>query len=126
MSLQRDPALIQIINDQVKLLRKKTTRAEKILWQEIRNRKFMNYKFYRQYSIIFDLLGYETFYILDFYCYERKVAIELDGEIHKYKKRADKEREDNLLKLGIRIIRFNNIEVENNIVNVLDKLKKFI
>lgn len=126
MSLTKDSAFIQIVNDQVKSLRKKNTRAEKILWGKLRNRKFSGYKFYRQYPIIFDLLGYETFYVLDFYCHERKKAIELDGIIHKFKKRKDREREENLIKLGIKIIRFDNIEVEHNINDVLIRLKKFI
>jgi very-short-patch-repair endonuclease len=117
---------MQIINDQVKLLRKKTTKAEKILWEELRNRKLLGYKFYRQYPIIFDLLGYETFYVLDFYCFERKKAIELDGKIHQFKKREDKERENNLIRLGIKIIRFKNMEVEHDMNDVLIRLKKFI
>jgi len=126
MSLKRDPALIQIINDQVKALRKRTTKAERILWEELRNRKFLGYKFYRQYPIIYDLLGYETFYVLDFYCHERKVAVELDGEIHKFKVKNDRKREYILLKLGVKIIRFGNIEVEENIDLVLKKLKEFM
>ena len=126
MSLNRDPALIQIINDQVKTLRKRTTKAEKILWEELRNRKFLGYKFYRQYPVIYDLLGYETFYVLDFYCHERKVAVELDGEIHKFKIKNDRKRENILVTLGIRVMRFKNFEIENDINNVLKKLQEFM
>lgn len=126
MSLNRDPALIQIINEQVKTLRKRTTKAEKILWEELRNRKFFGYKFYRQYPVIYDLLGYETFYVLDFYCHKRKVAVELDGEIHKFKIKNDRKRENILVTLGIRVIRFKNFEIENDINNVLKKLQEFM
>ena len=78
MSLTKNPELIKIINAQTKNLRKKSTKAERILWEELRNGKFLNKKFYRQHPIIYDILGKEIFFVADFYSYEEKVIIELD------------------------------------------------
>jgi len=66
-------------------LRKNQTEAEDILWQNIRNRKINSLKFYRQYGI--------GPYILDFFCAEVRLAIELDGEQHKDAVEYDQERE---------------------------------
>jgi very-short-patch-repair endonuclease len=123
MSLAKNPELLQVINAQTKKLRKKSTIAERILWEELRNRKFLNKKFYRQYAIIHDILGRETFFIADFYSYAERLVIELDGDIHNYRLKRDKQKEDVLKSLGLRIIRFNNSEVEKD---VLERLKKFI
>lgn len=57
-----------------RLLRKQSTKAEKILWNELRNRKFNNLKIRRQHPI--------EKYVVDFFCYEKKLIIEVDGEIH--------------------------------------------
>ena len=78
-------------NDQIQKLRrrelrKNQTEAEKLLWNKIRNRQLNNFKFYRQYSA--------GPYILDFFCPEIRLAIELDGEEHKDRREYDKEREN--------------------------------
>ena len=126
MSLNKNPELIQVITTQTKELRKKSTKAERIFWEELRNRKFLNKKFYRQYAIIHDILGKETFYIVDFYSFEEKLVIELDGEIHNFRLKQDNQKVDVLKSLGLRIIRFKNSEVENNVKGVMQKLKEFI
>ncbi len=66
-------------------LRKTATPAETILWEEIRNRKLGGLKFKRQYPV----LGF----ILDFYCAEKSLGIELNGSIHDTKKEYDEWRE---------------------------------
>jgi len=67
--MKRNTTAIEI----ARMLRKKSTKAEKILWNELRNRKFNNLKFRRQHPI--------GKYIVDFYCNEEKVIIEVDGQI---------------------------------------------
>jgi very-short-patch-repair endonuclease len=126
MSLKRDPKLLQIIKENTRLLRKNSTKAERILWEELRNRKFFNKKFYRQHPIITDLSRKETFYIIDFYCNEKKLGIELDGEIHKFKEAKDEDRTDILNKMGIKIIRFKNSEVEDNLKSVSNAIRAVI
>ena len=126
MSLKKDPKFLQIIKENTRLLRKNSTRAERILWEELRNRKFFNKKFYRQHQIITDLSGKETFYIIDFYCNEKRLGIELDGKIHKFKINKDKDRTNIPNKLGIKIIRFKNSEVEENLKSVLNVIREVI
>jgi len=99
-------------------LRKEQTKQEKILWEAIRNRK-LGFKFRRQYSI--------GGYVLDFYCPEIKLGIELDGMQHSQKdnKLYDKERTSYLEVLGCKILRFKNKEINKNLKNMLSKIKEF-
>jgi very-short-patch-repair endonuclease len=76
------------------------TPAEKILWRELRGRKFHGMKFRRQHPA--------AGYILDYYCHESKLGIELDGEIHNQTdiSEYDKKRTEELVALSLRVIRF--------------------
>ncbi len=97
-------------------LRKFETEAEKKFWSEIlKNEKLTVFKFTRQKPV--------GNFIVDFYCAKLKLAIEIDGEIHKFQKIRDDER-DNLLKqkFGIRIIRYKNEDVLNNTKFILNDL----
>lgn len=96
------------------------TKAEIILWSRIRSKKINGYKFRRQQP----LLGY----IVDFYCNELKLIIEVDGEIHSFseQKKYDIKR-DNILKInGYSIIRLSNLEVETELNTTISKLTSFI
>lgn len=126
MSLSNNKALREIAKRRCRTLRKNSTNAEKIFWNIVRNRKFLGKKFYRQYPIFFDLLGKESFYIADFYCHEEKLVIELDGRIHDFRKNEDEFRTDVINNLGIRVIRFSNNEIENDIDKVLNKLSEML
>jgi len=101
-------------------LRKNQTDAERVMWEALRNRKLNNWKFRRQHPI-------SKGFILDFYCAETKVAVELDGTHHKSKgqKEYDKDRAEFLKDYGIRIIRIPNEEVLNSIENVLQQIITF-
>ena len=61
-------------------------------------------------------------YIIDFYCDKANLAIEIDGDIHQYKKTYDKERTKYLESTGIKVIRFSNEDVEKSLDQVLDKI----
>ncbi len=106
-------------------LRKRSTPSERIVWELLRNRKFMGLKFLRQYPIIYG--NYDTrklFFIADFYCAEKKLVIELDGIIHDFQKEYDKNRDKIITEMGLTIVRFKNEEVKNTkgflaILNVL-------
>ena len=124
MSLNKKRELLSIAIVLCRDLRKNPTKAEKILWKALRNRKLLNMKFRRQQPIFHDLTGRETFFIADFYCHEKNLIIELDGTIHNFKIKQDKERTEILNSLGLRIIRFSNNEVENNLNNVIKKIRK--
>jgi len=97
-------------------LRRNQTEAEKLVWRHIRNRQLHGLKFFRQYSL--------GVYILDFYCPERKVAIEIDGGHHALdgNREYDAARSQFLQSHGIHVLRFWNSEVVTNIYGVLEKL----
>ena len=90
-------------------LRSNMSKAEKYLWSKIRRKQLKGYQFYRQ-KIIHD-------YIVDFFCPKAKLVIELDGGQH-YEYDGlikDRIRDNYLSRIGIRILRFTNIEVLKDI-----------
>ena len=103
-----------------RLLRQKMTRAEEILWQELRNKKLRGVKFRRQMPLVFG----NYHFIVDFYCASRKLVIEIDGEAHNERgaKEYDVAREDILKTAGYKVIRFKNENVLFAIDKVLDKI----
>ncbi len=125
MSLNRKLQLVEFAKIKCRLLRKNATVAENILWQSLKNRRLNRKKFSRQYPIFFDIAGPETFFIVDFYCYESKLVIELDGEIHRFNMKKDIEREKILNLLGYNVLRFTNDEVEKDLDNILNIIADF-
>ena len=88
------------------------TPAEKILWERLRNRKFKNFKFNRQYPLSYKLMDNTlNWFIVDFYCHQLKLIIEVDGKIHESRIDYDKERDETILNMGYRTIRIKNEEV---------------
>ncbi len=105
-------------------LRKKMTVAEKLFWHKIRNKQFMGYKFLRQHPLFYQYHSKSKFFIADFYCRELKIVIEIDGGIHEQQKDYDKIRSEILEILHeLRIVRFKNEDVLENINKVLIKLR---
>ena len=99
--------------------RKNPTPAEQKLWYKVLQRKRLgNLKFTRQKPL--------TKYIVDFYCAELKLAIEIDGDTHARQKQYDKDRTKNLNKHGIEVIRYTNADVLNNLEGVYQDLQKRI
>ena len=99
-------------------LRKEQTKTEKIVWELLRNRKFMNLKFRRQHVI-------EGF-VLDFYCHGLKLGIEIDGGIHLKRKDYDMLRQEAIESKGINIIRITNKEINKNKKLILKRIDKLI
>ena len=100
-------------------LRSNLTPAEARLWKYI-NGNQLGKKFRRQHSI-----GY---YIVDFYCPQSKLVIELDGSPHDTEQgyEKDKERSNYLEGAGAKVIRFQNQEVIKNLEGVLEEIKKYL
>jgi uroporphyrinogen-III synthase len=98
-------------------LRQEQTPAEKALWDLIRNRKFENLKFRRQHPL--------KNYIVDFYCFELRLIIELDGGHHneEEQKYNDEQRDFHLSFLGYSILRYNNEVVFKNPQHIFDEIK---
>ncbi|HAF48069.1 MAG TPA: hypothetical protein DCL08_02375 [Anaerolineaceae bacterium] len=97
-------------------LRKTQTDAEQLLWSKLRSRELSGFKFRRQHPI--------DNYILDFYCNEAQLAIEIDGGQHAEKEniKMDEQRTALLNQKGIRVIRYWNNDVLENTDEVLEDI----
>lgn len=95
-------------------LRTHMTDAEIFLWSRLRKRQILGVRFYRQKPILN--------YILDFYSDQVKLAIECDGSQHYEIEHArnDKIRDETLNELGIKVLRFDNLQVINKITLVME------
>jgi len=102
------------------------TSAERLLWLNLRNRKFYGLKFLRQHPIIYEIYNNKPLYFIpDFYCAEKEVIVEVDGKIHEFRKEDDLRREDILKSLNLKIIRIKNKELDD-VPKVLNRIRKFI
>lgn len=99
-----------------KKLRNNLTPAEAGLWKYLKNKQLKGRKFRRQYSI--------GNYIVDFYCPEEHIAVELDGNIHQYDSvhTSDKQKEEYLESLGIKVLHFENKLVFELLETVLKRI----
>ena len=94
-------------------LRNNMTKAEVVLWSKLKGKQLNGLKFRRQCSI--------NNYVVDFYCPDRKLAIEIDGYVHAYNSKIiyDKQRQKEIEALGIKVLRYTNADVVKNIEGVL-------
>jgi len=101
-------------------LRKNMTDAEILLWSKIRRKQLRGYQFYRQ-----RIIGN---YIVDFYCPKAKLVIEVDGGQHYFDKQKaiDKSREIYLSENGLKVLRFNNLDILQNIDGVLEYIDEYL
>lgn len=99
-------------------LRSDMTGPEKQLWLKLRSRQFQGLNFRRQHGI--------GPYIVDFYCPERLLVLEIDGDSHAGAEQIlkDQERDTYLNSLGLQVIRYMNGDVTNNLAGVLEDLQK--
>jgi len=126
MSLSKNQKLVSISKQLCRNLRKRSTPAEKIFWDAVRNRKFLNKKFYRQYPLFFDTYGKETFFVAGFFCFEEKIDVEIDGGYYERQREYYLLRMHIINELEINVIMFTNEEVLKSIHIVLEKLKDSI
>lgn len=92
----------------------------------LRNRKFENKNFLRQYPISFKWRGKKRFFVADFYCHEEKLIIELDGAIHEKQDDYDKTRDYLLSCMGLKIIRIKNDSLIDDPAGIINILKENI
>ena len=96
------------------------------MWNELRNRKLNGKKFLRQHPIIYDRHNNDyNIFVVDFFCAEKKLIIELDGKIHDFQKKDDEWRESILKERGLKVIRIRNEELVN-IEKVKQKIMKYL
>ena len=99
-------------------LRKNSTFTEIMLWNYLKGEQMKGFDFDRQRPI--------DNYIVDFYCKDLQLAIEVDGESHYGNQRADKRREKRLNKLGVTVLRFDDMEIIYELDEVLKKIERWI
>lgn len=95
-------------------LRRDPTTPESLLWEALRLKRLDGHHF-RQQRVIEP-------YIVDFYCPQAKVAVEVDGETHLWRSMEDRERDERLLEAGISVVRVTNDQVRYR----LDAVKALI
>lgn len=95
-------------------LRNRSTLSEVLLWNQLKSRQAGGYQFLRQKPI--------DNYIVDFFCYELMLAIEIDGQTHDHKTTEDAIRQQRLESLGIVVLRFLGIDVKRNMEGVLKSI----
>ena len=82
----------------------------------------MNYKFLRQHPISFQIEDSKRFIIADFFCAEKKLIIEIDGDIHIKQKNYDQYRDMIIHKLGFQVIRVTNKVIKEDLDRFLNEI----
>ncbi len=108
------PHLWEKLKPVAREMRHSPTAAEKILWEHLRDRRLDGYKFRRQHAM-------ERF-VVDFYCSEANLVVEVDGTIHQYTAEEDAIRQEFLEAQGLQVMRFRNEEVLSDLRSVLDTI----
>ena len=108
------------LRDFSRYLRKNSTLSEILLWNELKNEKMLGYQFNRQKPI--------RRYIVDFYCKKLNLVIEIDGCSHGFEEvyLNDIKREEILKSIGLKFLRFDDMEVKLNRNNVLRVIEDYI
>src|SRR5262249_11264598 len=95
--LDISPEMATRMQEIARKLRQAPTRSEAMLWDKLRKKQLGGRKFRRQVSI--------GAFVVDFYCWEEKLVIEVDGAIHERQRQADAERQALIESLGLRVLR---------------------
>ena len=106
------------LTEKARKLRNNSTPGEKRLWKYISRKQIHGYDFDRQKPI--------DRFIVDFYCKELKLAIELDGQSHDFNVEYDLIRQKRLEYFGIKIVRFEEKQVLNDLDNVLSEIEYWV
>lgn len=109
---QTPPQLWEKLKPLARQMRCEPTPAEKLLWERLRNKQLLGFKFRRQQTI--------DRFIVDFYCSEARLVVEVDGEIHDYTQAEDAIRQEFLQSLGLQVVRFRNEDVLERMEGVLE------
>jgi very-short-patch-repair endonuclease len=111
-----EPKLWRKLKLAARAMRHAPTEAEQAMWERLRGRRLGKAQFRRQHPI--------GRFIVDFFCVEQQVAIELDGPVHDERKVEDEVRDAHLRELGIRTLRVRNEDVLERIEWVIGKIKE--
>ena len=97
-----------------RMLRENMTTTEKLLWERLKGKQILGLRFRRQHPIFI--------FIVDFYCHEARLVVEVDGEIHNQQLEYDDGRTAEMEKFYIEVIRFSNDEIEQDIDEVINRI----
>ena len=103
------------LKEYARVLRKNSTLSEVLIWQKVKG-KSLGVEFHRQVPMLE--------YIVDFYCHEIMLAIEVDGESHEYRYEYDYHRQGALEKYGVIFLRFTDLEVKKEMFSVMLQLEQ--
>ncbi len=106
------------LKERARALRNNSTLSEIILWKYLKRKQILGYDFHRQKPLYH--------FIVDFFCNELMLAIEIDGESHMMKGLEDGQRQDFLESKGIRFLRFTDREIKTQIQFVLEGIENWI
>ena len=106
------------LKEKARRLRNNSTFTEIMLWNELRKKQAKGYDFHRQKPI--------DNYIVDFFCSELMLAIEVDGESHYGNEKRDEVRQKRLEELGISVLRFDDLEVRHSLDKVVKNIEEWI
>ena len=97
-------------------LRKNSTLSEVLLWCEVKNRQIEGFQFHRQVPMLD--------YIVDFYCHELQLAIEVDGDSHYHEDKYsyDRTRQSRLEEYGVKFLRFDDKDIKQKLGWVLEEI----
>ncbi len=101
---------------QARRFRQEMTNSEQILWSRVRGNRLLNLRFRRQHVV--------RGFIVDFYCHEAKLAVEVDGSVHEFQKDSDQMRDAVLTASGLSVLHFSATMVENNIEEVIRMIER--
>ncbi|MGD0060143.1 MAG: endonuclease domain-containing protein [Verrucomicrobiia bacterium] len=107
-----------VLKERVRALRKNMTRGEALLWTKLGRKQMCGYDFDRQRPV--------DDYIVDFYCKDLRLAVEIDGWSHAVKGARDVARQKRLESLGIQFLRFTETEVVADLQSVADQIEMWI
>ncbi len=111
---QTSPKRWEKLKPLARQMRCEPTLAEEKLWQKLKSKQLLGFKFRRQHVI--------DRFIVDFYCGEAYLVVEVDGGIHDYTQQEDAIRQEFLESLGLRVVRLKNEDVLNSIDGALEKI----
>ena len=106
------------IRDRARELRRDMTPVEGRLWQHLRDKQLAGLRFRRQHPV--------DRFILDFYCPQHKLAVEVDGDIHASQVECDQVRTQWLEARGYRMVRFTNRQIEKELPEVLEEILRVV
>src|SRR6266487_2066801 len=106
------------LKERARELRRKMSLAEILLWKRLKGKQLCGYDFDRQRPV-----GRR---IVDFYCKELKLAVDVDGSVHDFTRKEDDRRQREIESLGVTLLRFWNYDVKNDIRSVLKRIEVWI